>query len=195
MVVEAGADAVGFIVDVPKSPRNLSLDKAKKLIEATPVFVETVAVTVTNDLDHLNKINMDLHPSAIQVHSTQLYERMRDRLSNVQTIGAIQVRAELAVYTVIRIADNFDAILTDSYAPDKGGGTGETHNWEFSKDVREAIYPKPLILAGGLNPENVREAIDVVKPYAVDVSSGVESSPGLKDQKKVLQFIQNVKEA
>jgi phosphoribosylanthranilate isomerase len=194
--VEAGADAVGFIVDVPQSPRNLSINKAKELMKATPILVETVAVTVPRDLGHLEKLFEDLNPDVIQIHGLNLSsKKIRGRLTDAQLIGAIQAKPDLAIDTVVGVADAFDAVLLDSYVPDKYGGTGRTHDWELSKRVREAISPKPLILAGGLKPENVKDAINVVQPYAVDVSSGVESYPGIKDQDKVLQFIKNVKEA
>lgn len=194
--MEAGADAVGFIVDVPQSPRNLSINKAKELMKATPILVETVAVTVPRDLGHLEKLFEDLNPDVIQIHGLNLSsKKIRGRLTDAQLIGAIQAKPDLAIDTVVGVADAFDAVLLDSYVPDKYGGTGRTHDWELSKRVREAISPKPLILAGGLKPENVKDAINVVQPYAVDVSSGVESYPGIKDQDKVLQFIKNVKEA
>ena len=196
MVVEAGADAVGFVVDVPQSPRNLSLGKVKELMEATPIFVQTVVVTVPEDFSHLEKICEDLNPDAIQIHgSNSSYTKIQESHPGTQLVGAIQVKPGLAVENIVGMADIFDAVLLDSYSPDKYGGTGKIHDWELSRRVREAISPKPLILAGGLKPENVKQALNEVKPYAVDVSSGVESHPGIKDQNRVLQFIRNVEEA
>lgn len=193
--VEAGADALGFVVDAPRSPRNLTLNKAKKLMKATPIFVETVAVTVPEDPSHIEKIYEELNPDVIQVHgSGHMHNKIRERLPDAHFIGAVQVKSNLTIDTVVEAADMFDAILLDSYFPSGYGGTGKTHNWELSRRVREAIYPKPLILAGGLKPENVKEAVCVVKPYAVDVSSGVESCPGIKDRKRVFEFIKNAKE-
>jgi phosphoribosylanthranilate isomerase len=90
---------------------------------------------------------------------------------------------------------SFNAVLIDSYTAGKLGGTGKTHNWELSRSIRELIQPKPLILAGGLNQHNVIKAITQVKPYAVDVSSGVESSPGIKSTKKIYEFVKKAKEA
>ncbi len=193
--VEAGADAVGFVVDAPRSPRNLPLNKARKLMRVTPIFVETVAVTVPEDPSHLERIYEELNPDVIQVHgSGRMHNKIRGRLPNVRLIGAIRVKSNLVMDAVVEAADIFDAILLDSCLPSGYGGTGRTHNWELSGRVREAIYPKPLVLAGGLKPENVKEAIYAVKPYAVDVSSGVESRPGIKDRRKVLKFIKNAKE-
>jgi len=94
---------------------------------------------------------------------------------------------------VLEVAKVSDAILMDSCLPGKYGGTGETHDWKLSRRVRDAIHPKPFVLAGGLTPENVEEAIRMVKPYAVDVSSGVESHPGIKDECKVFEFTKRAK--
>lgn len=193
-MVEAGVDAVGFIVEVPQSHRNLSMDAAKALIDATPVFVETVAVTVPENLTSLEKICSVLNPNALQIHGLSgLGREIQERFQDRRLIGAIQCKTTLEINTLVDAADAFDAILLDSYDPTKHGGTGKTHDWEFSKRVREAIS-KPLILAGGLRPDNVGAAIKMVKPYAVDVSTGVEAYPGIKDRSKVLQFLENVKE-
>nr|MDO8079554.1 phosphoribosylanthranilate isomerase [Candidatus Freyarchaeota archaeon] len=194
IAVDAGADAVGFVVDVFQSPRNLTINEAKEIIKSTPIFVETVVVTVPKDLNHLEKIQKELNPSSIQLHGlNQKYKEIRKSLPNTHLIGAIQAESHQAIYTAAEAADVLDAVLLDSHVPGKYGGTGKTHDWEISKRVREAIYPKPLILAGGLKPENVEEAIQRVKPYAVDVSSGVESQPGVKNPEKVFEFIKNAK--
>jgi phosphoribosylanthranilate isomerase len=88
-----------------------------------------------------------------------------------------------------------DAVITDSCVPGAYGGTGKTHNWNASRAIRELIAPTPLILAGGLTPGNVRAAIETVRPYAVDVSSGVEVRAGIKDPAKIRAFIEAVAEA
>lgn len=191
--VEAGADAVGFVVNVPQSPRNLPLNQAKEIIKSTPIFVETVIVTVTNDINQLLKIQKELNPSSIQIHGLKEYHEIRRSLPDTHLIGAIQMDSQ-ALKNAMEVADIFDAVLLDSYVPGKYGGTGITHDWEYSKLIREAIHPKPLIMAGGLKPENVKKAVQLVKPYAVDVSSGVESQPGVKDPKRVSEFIKNAKE-
>lgn len=195
MVVEAGADAVGFIVDTPQSPRNLPIDKAKKLVKSTPIFVETVIVTILGDLNHLEKICKELNPNIVQIHGlTHLYKEIRGRLPNMRLIGAVQANPDLAVNIAEEAGEALDAVLLDSHVSGMYGGTGRTHDWGLSKRVREVVHPKPLILAGGLKPENVKEAIYTVTPYAVDVSSGVESSPGVKDRRKVFEFVRNAKE-
>ena len=193
--VEAGADAVGFVVGVPDSPRNLSLDDARRLIDATPVFVDPVVVTVHEDLKQLEKIRRKLNPRIIQIHgSICMHEEIRKIFSDAQIIGAIHTENDEIIKSAIEASERFDALLLDSYVPGKLGGTGKTHDWKLSRRVRDAVYPKPFILAGGLTPKNVKEAICTVRPFAVDVSSGVESNPGVKDPEKIFEFIRNAKE-
>jgi phosphoribosylanthranilate isomerase len=193
--VEAGADAVGFVVNVPSSPRNLALGEAERLMKNTPVFVKNVVVTVPKRLSELIETYERLRPDILQIHGHNLSDSViREKLANTRLIRAIQVKSDYAVDEAIKATNTFDAILVDSFVPGRLGGTGKVHNWELSKRVRQKIHPKPLILAGGLNPENVQGAIRVVKPYAVDVSSGIESQPGIKDSKKVFEFIKNAKE-
>jgi len=193
--VTAGADAVGFVVNVPSSPRNLTVDKARKLIRTTPIFVESVAVTVPGNIDSLIKIYEELKPKAIQVHGENVlnFSQIPKTILNTHLIRAISAKSDSVIKTASEASNSFDAILLDTYANGKNGGTGTIHNWEISKQVRQAISPKPLILAGGLNPQNVGRAIQMVQPYAVDVSTGVESSPGIKDPKKVSEFIESVR--
>lgn len=195
VAIEAGADAVGFIVGVPQSPRNLPIRKVRELIRATPVFVEAVTVTVPKNLNRLEEICDALNPDIVQVHgSSLLHEEIRERLLDRRLIGAVQAESDLVIDEALEVAKAFDAILMDSPIPGRYGGTGKTHDWELSRRVRDAIHPKPLILAGGLTTENVEEAIRIVKPYAVDVSSGVESHPGIKDGSRVFEFIKRAKE-
>jgi len=195
IAVKAGADAVGFVVEVPQSPRNLSMKEAKKLVKATPIFVTSVVVSVPEDTIHLERIYRKLNPNIIQIHGlNNSYEEIRDKLPNARLIGAISAQSKLTLNEAVEAAKVFDAVLLDSHVQGKYGGTGCAHNWNLSRRVRMLINPKPLILAGGLNPDNVKEAIRTVKPYAVDVSSGVESSPGVKDRTKVIEFTKKAKE-
>lgn len=192
MVVDAGVDAVGFVVDAPSSPRNLKPEEARRLVKATPVFVETVAVTMPRDINHLKMIADVVDPDAVQVHGLRVNGELREALPGVKLIAAIPAdpsKYELA----LEASRHSDAILVDT--PGERGGTGKTHDWSISRRIRELIHPKPMILAGGLNAGNVKEAIRAVRPFAVDVSSGVESAPGVKDKAKVLGFVKSVMEA
>lgn len=184
---------MGFIIGFPSSPRNLIIDRAKELFSRVPGFVETVAVTVPGSLNMLLEIEEKLSPDVFQIHGGKIDpKKIRESLSRPKLVKATSVKAE---EINLDLSDTvfFDAVLLDSYSEGKYGGTGTVHNWEVSRQFKERIYPKPLILAGGLTPENVGEAISMVKPYAVDVSTGVEQKPGIKDKAKIFQFIKNAR--
>ncbi len=191
--VDNGADALGFIVGVPESPRNLPVREAWELIKETPVFVEAVAVTVPRDMAQLEGLYRKLSPDHIQVHGINHFQLTRESLPGAKIIGAIPAGSGHG--KAKEQARRFDAVLVDTQVPGKHGGTGRTHDWSQSRQLRDAIHPKPLILAGGLTPGNVVEAIQTVNPYAVDVSSGVEATPGVKDPEKVSFFMRKVREA
>ncbi len=191
----AGADAVGFVVGVASSPRNIALEKAEKLIRQVPPFVKSVLVTVPKSIDEFETYEK-LNPDAIQIHGENLHAAasVRLKIPNTLLIGAVNANLANALNVVSRTTKIFDAVLLDSFADGRYGGTGIVHDWELSKRVKQVIHPKPLILAGGLNPENVAEAVRTVRPYAVDVSSGVERQPGIKDYQKIMEFIKNAKD-
>lgn len=192
--VKAGADALGFVVDVPDSPRNLSINKAEKLMKETPIFCQRVVVTVAKDIESIVKICKRLRPEAVQVHGCDIDDwRLKKSLCDIRIIRSVPASSNNVINEAVSASRIFDAVHIDSYVKGKFGGTGVTHNWRLSKLVRDAVHPKPLILAGGLNPENVVEAIKIVRPYAVDVSSGVECETGVKDPKKITNFICKVR--
>jgi len=192
----AGADAVGFVVGTAASPRNLSLEKAEKLFRQVPPFVKSVLVAVPTNLDELAETCEKLNPDAIQIHGENLLAAasVRLKIPNIPLIWAVNANSLNVLEAASKATKIFDAVLLDSFANGKYGGTGIVHDWELSKRVKQVIDPKPLILAGGLNPENVAEAVRVVQPYAVDVSSGVELQPGIKDQQKMMDFVKNAKD-
>jgi len=191
-----GADAVGFVVGVPSSPRNLSLKEAEKLIKRVPVFVKSVLVTVPKSIDEVLEIYEKLNPDVIQVHGENIPSTpiLRKKLPRTPLIGAVNAKSPNAFETAVKTSKSFNAVLLDSSVGGRHGGTGIIHDWELSRRVRIKIHPKPLILAGGLTPENVKDAIRTVQPYAVDVSTGVESQLGIKDPEKISAFIKNAKE-
>jgi phosphoribosylanthranilate isomerase len=192
---DAGADAVGFVVGVATSPRNLTLEKAKEIRQQALDPIEKFAVTVPTSIDFLVKLLEELRPDAIQIHGEHIQEAflLRETLLGVRLIKAVSAKPRDAVKAAITAAESFDAVLLDSFVHGKNGGTGVVHDWELSKRVRDAIHPTPLILAGGLTPENVKVAVQFVQPYCVDVSSGVELRPGVKDPEKVFKFVRNAK--
>jgi phosphoribosylanthranilate isomerase len=196
VVVAAGADAVGFLVGVPSSPRNLSFDGAEKLLRQVPIFVDSVVVTAPQNIEGLVEICERLKPTAIQIHGKRHLDasEIRERIRDTRLIKTIYVNPDSLGETTIEDSKTFDAILLDSFTKDQLGGTGKVHDWKLSKQIKEAVDPIPVILAGGLKAENVKEAILTVQPYAVDVASGVELQPGIKDPEKVRAFIENAKE-
>jgi phosphoribosylanthranilate isomerase len=136
-----------------------------------------------------------LQPSAVQVHggSPSLAHALHRKLRDVPIIRAVDARSGDASNSAVEASKIFDAVLLDSSAGEKWGGTGIVHNWELSRDIGRAIHPRPLILAGGLTPSNIEEAVRLVQPYAVDVSSGVELSPGMKDPGKIFEFVEKAR--
>lgn len=196
MASARGADVVGFVVGVPSSPRNLSLKKAETLLKRVPLFVQSVLVMGPKSLNEVRTTYETLRPDAIQLHGDNVLDAslLRENVPKASLIRAVQAKPTTVLQDAVDAAQAFDAVLIDSCAHGRLGGTGVVHDWKLSKRVKRVIHPTPLILAGGLNPENVRDAIRTVEPYAVDVSTGVESRPGIKDPDKVSAFIEKAKE-
>ncbi len=193
--IGAGADAIGFVVGVPTSKRNLSPEKAASLVRQVPVFTSSVLVMVPNTLSDLTEIYDRVRPDILQIHGKGVPKvaEIRQAIPGATLIKGI--RSEPGrVLKAAEEAWGFDAVLLDTFIPGKHGGTGITNDWWIGKKIRENIGPERLILAGGLTPINIWEAIQTVRPYAVDVSTGVESSPGIKDHEKIASFIGKVKE-
>jgi len=193
MVVRAGADAVGFVVNVADSPRNLPLEKARDLIDRMPNDVDSVAVTVLDQFQKIEEIYRKLNPSFIQLHGVPLGLNCREKLPNLRLVVAVNATSSNPVEEARAQSEFADALLADTYGVGTRGGTGRTHNWNLSRKIRDAIHPVPMILAGGLTPENVARAAIAVRPYGVDVSTGVESRPGIKDPVKTAEFVRKAK--
>jgi phosphoribosylanthranilate isomerase len=191
-----GADAVGFVVGSPSSPRNLPLTKAQKLMKAVQVFATKVAVTSAQDPKRIVVICSKLRPDALQLHyhTPELVHILRKEQPTTSLILTTRIRDILSLKQAKRTSRYADAVLADSPSSTGMGGTGRTHDWRLTARIRNAIRPHPLILAGGLTPDNVKAAIEVVRPFAVDVSSGVEKTVWAKDHGKIKEFIMNAKE-
>lgn len=189
----AGADAVGFIVGFPSSPRNISLEKAVEFARLVPPMVDSVLVTTMETIDQ----NQGLKGGRFD--AIQLYGDVPDPDAVRRTTGARLIRAYSPktddINAAIAAVKGFDAMLTDTYVEGQAGGTGVPANWPACRKIRFAIVPARMILSGGLNGSNVSAAVKMVKPYAVDASSGVESAPGVKDPGKVMEFIKKAKVA
>lgn len=185
--VEAGANALGFIF-VPNTPRYVG-DRAagREIARRLPPFVSKVAVCQHARDAELLPVGYD----TVQVYARNPDVGLDNRL---QWIQVFPVRDAASLEAVARVGSDVRAILLDTHQSDKLGGSGETFNWELALEARERFLI-PLILAGGLTPENVGDAIARVRPYAVDVSSGVELAPGQKDHAKIRAFLHAVQRA
>ena len=186
--VDAGADALGFMF-YERSPRRISMDLAATIKNALPPFVVRVGVFADAAENVIRGAALcGLH--ALQFHGNETPEFLK-RFSPITTIKAFRVQSAASLATLPSY--NTSAWLLDSYTAAQLGGTGNTFNWDLALQARK--LGRPIILAGGLTPENVAEAVRKVRPYAVDVSSGVEFAPGKKDPAKVAAFIRAAKSA
>jgi phosphoribosylanthranilate isomerase len=183
-------------VGVSSSPRNLTLERAERLLRQVPIFVDSVVVTAPQSINGLTEICEKLKPKAIQIHGKKSFgaSELREQIKDSRLIKTVYVTKDALNETAIEELKAFDAVLLDSFTNGQYGGTGRVHDWNLSRQIREAVEPLPLILAGGLKPENVKKAILTVQPYAVDVASGVELQPAVKDHEKIRAFVENAKE-
>lgn len=192
VAVAAGADAVGFVVEISRSKRSIGREEARALIEGLPPFVSSVIVVEPESVAEAAKLALDTGADVIQVNDTLSFEELKDLREKVPLKLVATIPAKPGMLDEARsLAKVADALLLDSFDGGKLGGTGTVHDWDLSADLVKNI-DVPVILAGGLKPENVAEAIKTVRPYAVDVSSGVETD-GEKDPKKIEAFLRVVK--
>jgi len=183
-----GADALGFVF--APSPRRISPEKARQIIKALPPLVQTVGVFVDEDLGKVSSVAEMCGLDILQFHGSESADYCDS--FNQRVIKAIRLRNRRDLKSLAEYDGVVHALLLDTYLPDKLGGTGMTFNWEWALEAGK--YGR-IILAGGLNPENVAAAISMVKPYGVDASSSLEQSPGVKDHEKIMQFIAEVHQA
>jgi phosphoribosylanthranilate isomerase len=186
--VEAGADALGLMF-CPASPRLITLDMAQAISRQLPPFVLRVGVFADPAPEDVFSAIHQCGLNLLQFHGRETPEFCGQ--FGVMTMKAFRIRDAQSLLEIPRFST--DAVLLDSFMPGKGGGTGETFNWALA--VEAAKFGKPIFLAGGLTPENVADAVRLVRPFGVDVSSGVEQSPGKKDPKKMRDFIAAVRSA
>ncbi|HVK06946.1 MAG TPA: phosphoribosylanthranilate isomerase [Armatimonadaceae bacterium] len=187
-----GADALGFIF-VPRTPRYVGGDlaAARRLMHDVPPLVWRIGVFDTPPADfsgppELHCVQYYHGPPTVQTGTFAPYRH------TPIPIKAFRVKDEESVRAIVEDRDPKELVLLDAYSPNALGGTGHTFNWELAKQVKRLGLP--VVLAGGLTPENVAEAVAAVRPYMVDVSSGVEAEPGRKDHEKLRRFIRAVRE-
>jgi phosphoribosylanthranilate isomerase len=184
--VELGVDALGFIF--ASSPRQVTPEGARRIIEGIPPFIKTVGVFVNEDLnrirEHIDYCGLDL----VQLHGEESPDVCRDLMPC--TIKALRIKDESSLSNATAYHSTVRALLLDTFAKDKAGGTGKTFDWQLANKIKNAGIP--VILSGGLGPTNILDAIEMVKPYAVDVNSGVEESPGKKSIRKMEELMDKV---
>lgn len=186
--VAAGADALGFIF-VETSPRHSDPELVREIIRQLPPFVDTVGVFVDADPIHVEEIAQFCRLDLVQLHGSESPGYCSSLAVGV--VKAFRVGPGFSDSLLSPYAESARAFLLDTYDPAMAGGTGKSFDWDL---VQELGATRPLILAGGLNPENVARAIERVRPYAVDVNSGVESAPGRKDMVRLERFVRLVRE-
>lgn len=179
--VEAGAHALGFMF--APSPRQVTPEQAAAIIGALPPFVQTVGVFVDGDVEAvLARCPLD----AVQFHGEETPSAIA-RIKQVRRIKACRIGARCDLELLAAYTDVADAFHLDARVSGLAGGTGQSFPWPLAQEARR--FGRPIILAGGLSPENVADAIEAGRPDAVDVSSGVEASPGRKDPERVRRFV------
>ena len=180
--IEAGADALGFMFYEP-SPRNLTIKAAREIIRSLPPFITKVGVFVDAAESTIREAISECALDAVQFHGNEAPDVCRRFPIKVIKAFRILDTGSLAGLSLYQT----NAWLLDSFVSGKHGGTGAVFNWDIALQAKR--LGTPIILAGGLTPENVVDAVRKVQPYAVDVSSGVESAPGRKDRDKMKSFI------
>ncbi|AEH60056.1 Phosphoribosylanthranilate isomerase [Methanosalsum zhilinae DSM 4017] len=201
-----GADAVGIITEVPvKTRRKVDLQTAAALISKVPLFVKSVMVIMPENAEHATEMIEFAQPDVIQLHSylnTREIEKIRDN-TDVQIIKTFQIPVKIAgpvdqaTDKIVEKINSFtqncliDGVLLDSHSSAGSGGTGRVHRWDISQKIVQKSEV-PVILAGGLDPSNISEAVRCVAPYGVDTASGIETN-GEKDREKIELFIRGAR--
>lgn len=196
IAVAAGVDAVGFISGVThRSEDALAPEQAADLVAATPPYVSTVLVTHVEDVEQILELAEMVGVDTIQVHGLVSHETLREVFARShgrrRITRAVHVTGEESLSEALRVADACHAVHLDSRTVDRLGGTGRTHDWSISRTIVDTLAPLglPVILSGGLRPDNVADAVATVRPFAVDVNSGVENEHGDKDAGRSFQFV------
>lgn len=184
----AGADAIGLVF-AEKSPRRISLEQARAIAASLPPFVTTVALFVNADSRAVGQVIEQVRPDCLQFHGDEPPDFCVG--FGLPWLKAARVRAGVDLLQFAARYAAAQGLLLDAYSPAAHGGTGERFDW----GLIPAGLPRPVLLAGGLTPANVGEAVRDVRPWAVDVSSGVEAAPGIKDAAKIGAFVKEVKDA
>ncbi len=194
LALQYGADALGLVSEMPSGPGIISNESIQAIIQSLPTTINTFLLTSKQNAASIIQQYQLFQPQTIQLVDELregTLQELKKELPNVNLIQVVHVLDESSIDYALCKSEYVDAILLDSGNPNLKvktlGGTGKTHNWVISRKIIEAIK-KPVWLAGGLNPSNVREAIERVQPYGVDLCSGVRTNGDL-DEKKLSAFV------
>jgi phosphoribosylanthranilate isomerase len=188
--VEAGADAVGFVF-VAGTPRVVSVDRARALRARVPPFVTVVGLFVNADPAEVRETVSAVRLDVVQLHGEESPEVAAACGQWARVVKAFRMKGPETLELFPAYAGVAQAYLVDAFVAGAHGGTGARFDWDLA--IRAKGFGQPVILAGGLNPENAAEAVQRVGAYALDVSSGVESAPGLKDPERIKRFMAAVR--
>ncbi|MDI1299972.1 phosphoribosylanthranilate isomerase [Methylotenera sp.] len=183
--VEQGADAIGLVF-YDKSPRNVGINQAIEIAHHIPAFVSVVGLFVNAEPSFINEVIAEANIDLLQFHGDESPEECASY--SLPFIKAIRVKSDTNLVQYAKEYSAAKALLLDAYTEGAFGGTGHVFDWNLIPKQ----LAKPIILAGGLKPDNVAQAIRQVMPYAVDVSGGVEASKGVKDAAKITAFMRQV---
>lgn len=192
--IALGVDALGFIF-VKKSPRYIEPERAADIIAQLPPFVSRVGVFVDSEIEKLKMVVQTTGLSRVQLHGRESPDYCRELkrwnrslgICKTFLVGEDSASPDFSIYR-----NHIDSVLFDTYVKGMDGGTGRVFNWTR---INSMAVSRPVILAGGLSPDNVAEAIQVASPYAIDINSGVEDEPGIKNHQLLSQLIERVRQA
>lgn len=209
MCVRGGADSVGFVTEYPiPVPWNISRERAAELVAAVPPFITTTAV-VGGPVESMLEIAHTVRPNFLQLHGDETLEEIRTvcaalKETGIKVLKALRINVDTgkALFSVsdpveashVLAASGISGLVVDSKTSSRPAGTGVTLDWDVIREISAAVS-LPLILAGGLTARNVAQAIDLVRPYGVDVISGIEDEAGVKRENLVRDFIRAAKHA
>ena len=194
--IETGADAIGLVGKMPSGPGPISDELIYQITQAVPPPIATFLLTSETSATAIIKHHYKTRTSTIQIVdllSEGTYSQIKEALPSIKIVQVIHVIDQKSVDLAIKLSENVDALLLDSGNPNlkikELGGTGRVHNWKLSRQIRDNAKC-PIFLAGGLHPNNVKQAIEEVNPYAIDVCSGVRTN-GVLDKNKLSAFVTN----
>jgi phosphoribosylanthranilate isomerase len=194
--IELGADAIGLVAKMPSGPGPIPDELIKQIAKSVPPLIGTFLLTSETSASDIIKHHQRTDTNTIQIVdllTEGTYSQIKETLPSIKIVQVVHVIDSKSVDLAVRISENVDALLLDSGNPNlkvkELGGTGRVHNWKLSRQIRDNSKC-PVFLAGGLNSDNVKQAIEEVQPYAVDVCSGVRTN-GALDRNKLCAFMTN----